>query len=223
MMSSVSGAKLMGAYTDYLEDILINHAVDPEEANAEIERLCEDNKLIFRKIIAPNDQYIEFLYSISEREGDKNKIEANNEYELFKFKLDYTGSIFLCLLNCLRSIADPAVKEIAVHRTLSLYLQAMEGHGSPIADSPNTRRFVLSKQAKTARKKRADSAEERALRAAIQAELGAAPVVSPWKIAEAILGGVNRRLEDSGNEPVKVDVIYRRLSAPLKSAENGPD
>ena len=66
-------------------------------------------------------------------------------------------------------------------------------------------------QAGIARRRRAQSAEELALNAAIQKARGEGPVERPWKEADASLDQVNAFLREAGFAPVKVDVVRRRL------------
>jgi hypothetical protein len=75
------------------------------------------------------------------------------------------------------------------------------------------------------RKKEKRSNAEAALIDAIRAERGEGTVRRPYKEAVAILDAVNRRMEATGLEPVKVDVVRRRLekwSALLETAEKAP-
>ena len=74
-----------------------------------------------------------------------------------------------------------------------------------------TRAILGPEQARYMREKRANSPEEKALLAAIQAVRGAGPSDHPWKEADGILSAVNQRLESNGHKVVKVDVIRRRL------------
>ena len=72
------------------------------------------------------------------------------------------------------------------------------------------------------KKRSARAPSEAALIAAIKAEQGTEDPARPYKVAGAILDGVNRRLELAGFEPVKIDKIARRLAnwhALLKNAE----
>ena len=93
------------------------------------------------------------------------------------------------------------------------------GHVSAFAE----RSAEMSRAFDMQRKKRsAQAPSEAALIDAIKAEQGAEVPPQPHKVAGAILGDVNRRLESAGFEPVKIDKIARRLAkwhALLKSAE----
>jgi hypothetical protein len=67
------------------------------------------------------------------------------------------------------------------------------------------------RQAAHARAKRRENPREIALVEAIEREVGAGHSAQPWKDAASILDGVNGRLKSLKFDPVKVDVIRRRL------------
>jgi hypothetical protein len=76
-------------------------------------------------------------------------------------------------------------------------------------------------QPKFARDARAASPKEKALCAAIIAERGDGPAARPWKEADRIRPGVNRRLKADGYDCVKTGVIYGRLKKPHVLKERG--
>jgi hypothetical protein len=145
---------------------------------------------------------------------------------IIDYYFHYMYASFSGLLGCIESIDDPDTRKMATKFAKILLQRALQGNNNIPENSLNAHHFTLSKQAKSAREKRAASPKEVALITAIELELGASSILRPTKEAEAILDAVNRRLESAGFATVKVDVVRRRLenrAALLKSAEKEPE
>ena len=117
----------------------------------------------------------------------------------------------------LMSFGDPNVICAARGDVADLFESVAElMQGAFLIGALTTRNVAAEKilqvdQAARAREARAQTPKEVALRAAIEAERDAGPVRKPTKEAGRILSPVNYRLQEAGFDPVKVDVIRRRL------------
>jgi hypothetical protein len=141
---------------------------------------------------------------------------------LIDLELHYLLIRFLEMVGYIECIDDEDVREKAFKALLRIWSSAVSGLDRPALNSPTALHFTRAEQAKAARARRSASPKERALNSAIDAELGGATVSRPTKEADAMLDAVNRRLSESGFEPVKLDVVRRRLekrAALLKNAE----
>jgi hypothetical protein len=217
----------MAEELDEIDWILKDLVIDPKKSEERLRQLSDD----FPGMPEENPpslgstEYLDFLLSTASKrdllDSKKGKKSAR-ELALWQFNVDYLNEQFVGLLCCLKHIRDLSIRKIAINRVISMYGKAFMGIGKISEQKGNAHRFILSKQAEAARKSRAANPREVALIAAIKAERGTTPILRPNKEADAILDGVNRRLEAAGFEQVKVDVVRRRLEkrlALLKSAE----
>ena len=216
---------------DEIDGILKDIARDPKESEERLRQLFDDypGRPGEDSSSLGSTEYLDFLLSIAMKSDSRDRQERRksaHELGLWLFNVDYLNELFVGLLGCIKYIEDLSIREIAFNRIISMYGKAFMGIGKSSENKTNAHRFILTKQAEAARKNCAASPREIALIAAIEAERGTTPILRPNKEADAILDGVNRRLEAAGFEQVKVDVVRRRLEkrlALLKSAEKAAE
>jgi len=148
--------------------------------------------------------------------AENNNATAHERKVLRAFSDIFSGDLH-DLISDIQRIDDQRLKESILHH-LHIAMTSVHTLGRLGAkhNFDDMRKAVavkesMIKQAAKARDARANSPDAKALIEAIKAERGDGPVAKPTKEAAAILDGVNGRLEQQGLEPVKVDVVRRRL------------
>ena len=223
-------------------ELIDTHINDTTSDPVESEIRVRKYESMLRKMFSTHGYVIERLY-FSEEEGYWSflKSEAQDEFKvsdparvselLVEVKLRWiltkqVWELYSGLRGCINCIDDSNIRKIALRRADRLLSFAKIGVCKMTESNYNAHQFVLSKQAKVARRKKGSNPRQDAITAAIEAEQAAAPTLRPYKDALAMLDAVNRRLETAGFAPVKVDVVRRRLekrAALLKSAEKAPE
>jgi hypothetical protein len=178
----------------------------PEEADAKIEKLIKGKEWFIEQLTeSPEfDEYSNFLIF-------NGSPKADAEFELIQTAAQYLLIKFDELVWYLKKIDNIEERSRAFSSGLTLLNVAINAINNSSPGSEALALFFQSKQAGTARRKRSERPAEKALQAAIEAELGDRSISRPTKEADAMLDAVNARLSEAGFATVKKDVVRRRL------------